>query len=277
MTYGDKNNPLRCSKLAHMVKCTARIYMLEAAADEDDAGGEAAQNGSLTHVGVAAFHKHRGKLLDRKAEAWEAIKNAAGMFPLAQTQEVRLFLTPYMDDPRNQERKIARNKDGVEGIEIEVAFTLPPHPFDKTKEPIYVTGRIDQIWDEGGTQPVSDLKTGKKTAWEMIHDHAIQLAAYVLGARQYGFVNAVPGRIIRNYSYRVRGCALPSPDGVFLALPFQFKHIEYILEPVRRTVAMIRNGYVDVSPGPHCTFCEHGGLANCIPKLEQLTTKPKKS
>lgn len=275
MIFADKDNPIRCSKLGHIVKCTARVYMLGIITDDEEGqGGEAAQTGSMVHEGVAAFHRCKGKLLERKAEAWEAMKLAASKFPLAQPEEARLFLTPYMDDPRNINATIARNKDGVEALELEVAFTLPPHPFDKTKKPIYVTGHIDQIRQEGSSkQSVDDLKTGKKTGWEMIHDHAIQLAAYTFAARQHGFPNAVPGRIIRNYAYRVRGCSLPSPDGVFWAMPFKWDDIDFILEPVRRTIAMIRNGYIDTTPGPHCTFCEHGGLVGCIPKLRKLTSE----
>lgn len=264
--FAGKQNPIRCSKLAHIAKCSARIYMLMLTGDEDDEGGPAAQTGSLTHAGVAAFHDNKSRLLSvRKGAAWEAIANAAPKFPLAEQDEVRLFITPYMDDPRNINAVIL-------AVEQKVEFTLPPHDLDPTGELIYVEGTLDQIrkWPNRPKPCIDDLKTGKKTGWEMIHDYATQIAAYTHAARQCGFPDVEPGHVIRNYAYRVRGAAKPSPDGVFWAMPFKWNDVSDLLETVRLGVALIRMGIYNFNPGPHCTFCEFGGLTGCKDKQRKL-------
>lgn len=261
--YAGKTRPIRCSKLASIPKCGARVYMLEVINNDDDTAGPSAHTGSLTHEGVAAFHKERGTLKTRKDAAWQAIADTAKKFPLAEANEVRLFLTPYMDDPRNIEAKLL-------AVEMQVEFTLEPHPIDSTGELIYVQGTLDQIREVNGVPRIYDLKTGKKTGWEMLHDYAIQIAAYTHGARQCGFPKTEPGSIIRNYAYRVRGCALPSPDGVFWALPFKIEAVPLLLENVRLHVGLQRNGEIQFNPGPHCTYCEFGGLAGCVSKWNEL-------
>lgn len=264
MIFAGKGNPIRCSKLASIAKCTARIYIIAMLDNEDDEGGPAAQTGSLTHAGVAAFHKTQGKLSYRKEAAWQAIKDHAAKFPQAETNDVRLFITPYMEDPRNVDAQILF-------CEQQVEFDLPPHEIDPTKERIYVEGTLDQLRVVNGVPLVDDLKTGKKTGWEMVHDYAAQIAAYTYGARQFLKVpNAQPGRIIRNYGYRVRGLQSNQPDGVFFAMPFQWDGVELILENIRMHVALIRMGQIQFNPGPHCTYCELGGLSGCIPKWNEL-------
>lgn len=269
--FADRTNPVRCSKLASICKCSARIYMLGLDHnDDDELGGPAAQTGSLTHKGAEAFHKTQDKPLDyRKGAAWDAIQQHASTFPAADIDEVRLFITPYMDDPRN----INANCVKVEwSMENETAFFLPPHELDPYQAPIWVRGTIDQIRLVNGIPYIYDIKTGKKTVWEMLHDYAIQIAAYTYGARQNGFPNCEPGYLIRTMGYRSKAAAMemPTPNGVFLAAPFTGDKLDTILEGVRFHVAMIRIGHIQVSPGPHCTFCEHGGLTNCVPKLETL-------
>lgn len=262
--FAGPENPIRCSKLAAICKCSARLYMLNIS-DEDELGGPPAQTGSLTHEGVAEFHRQQGKSLDfRKGAAWEAIQKAAEKFPLADADEVRLLLTPYMNDPRNINANCLK-------VEWEIDFTLPPHELDDYRTPIYVTGHIDQVRMGANNLPrVDDYKTGKKTGWEMIHDYAIQLAAYTYGAREKGFPLAEPGYIIRGMGYRTRTVLSTSPDGVFFAAPFGSESLTSILESVRLHVAIVRKGYVTLGPGPHCTYCEHGGLTNCAPKLNSL-------
>ena len=84
--FADNDNPIRCSKLADIVKCSMRVFMLGFNA-EDDEGPEAAQTGSLTHVGVAEFHRQVKQTLNiRKGAALEAIKNAAPTFPASRSK-----------------------------------------------------------------------------------------------------------------------------------------------------------------------------------------------
>lgn len=239
--------------------------MIHLAEVEDDEGGVAAQTGSVTHAGIAAYHQEKGRLAIRKEAAWNAIAQAAAQFPLADKDEVRLFITPYMDDPRNYNAEML-------AVEMPVEFTLPPHPLDPTGTDIYVQGTLDQIRKMPGFRNplVCDYKSGKKTGWEMLHDYATQIAAYTHGARQMGFPTVEPGYIIRGYGYRVRGAAHPSPDGVFWASPFKLVDVPDILETVQLGVALIRLGYYNFNPGPHCTFCEFGGLTGCRETQQKL-------
>jgi hypothetical protein len=257
-----KEFPLRCSKLDEVVKCAMRIRML--APYEDDEGGAAAQNGSLIHVGAAAFHKEASSLHHKKKAAWDAIAAHAAKFPLHEEAEVRLGITPYMDDPRNIEAEFELI-NGDPAIEVAVQFQLPPHPLDTTEQPIYVTGTMDQLRREKGMKRVWDIKSGKKTGWEMLHLHAIQISAYTHGARTFlNIGDCEPGGFIRTMGYRTRAAAgVSSPDGVFFNCPYDYNFGMILLENVRLNVALYRMGYIEFGPGPHCTYCEHGGLGGC--------------
>lgn len=233
--------------------------MLELADDMNDEGGAPAQTGSAVHAGVAEFHRMYGdSLFNRKKGAWDAIAKAMPKFPLADETEVRLFITPYMDDPRNIDADCIL-------IEQQVEFTLEPHPTDPTGEKIYVEGTLDQVRRERNLAKVWDLKTGRKTGWELIHDHAIQLAAYTVGANQLGLKEEIhPGGIIRAAGYRTRDKSRVAPDGVFWDCGYTLLDIPLILETVTLQVAFIRSGHAVFGTGPHCTYCEFGGLVGCI-------------
>lgn len=266
---GDSTSPLRCSKLAALVKCSMRIHLLSLNDNEDDEGGTPAQTGSLTHAGVAEFHKTQGKTLDfRRKAAWDAIAANRAKFPLADGDEVRLFITPYMEDPRNIHAECV-------AVEERVDFTLPPHPCDESKQLIYVQGTYDQIRMSNNVPIVYDLKTGKKTGVEMLADYAVQLAAYAYGAaQQERFKGVTKAYVIRNYSYRARSAVMPSPQGVFWSAPFDSREqIELILENVRMHVGLYRNGEINFGPGPHCTYCEFGGLVGCLQEYQSKHLK----
>lgn len=299
MLGSSPDNPLRCSKLGEIAKCTMRLYLLSQLPDfVDEEGGEAAQTGSLTHEGVAAFHKTQNKSLEeRKRAAWEAINAARKKFPLADENETRLFITPYMDDARNI------NANCI-AVEEEIHFTLSPHEIDESQLPIYVKGTLDQLRLINGQAYVYDLKTGKRSGWEMIHDYAIQMAAYTYGVREIGhgkgqiiidgkkatpdisitnhpsfpnikthwnlWQNAKPGKIIRNHGYRTRTKTGTSPDGVFWELPFTIKELSDMLDGVRLAVALYRNGFVNYGPGGWCSWCEFGGLTGCTQRYNEL-------
>lgn len=268
--FADKNHPLRCSQLASIPRCSGRIWLLDYLDCRDSEGGEAAQNGSLTHCGVAEFHKTEGRLDTRVKAAWDAIAANRAKFPLADTNEVKLFLTPYVADPRNIDAVFARMPDGKLAVEQQVDFSLAPHELDPTGLPIYIQGTFDQVrLTERGIPYVCDLKTGKISGLQMIHDYSVQLAAYTYGARQI-WVNAIPGKIIRAHGYRVRDAVLPSPNGVFWTLPFDYSDIDILLENVRLHVALVRMGNVQFNPGPHCTYCEFGGLTGCLPRIKSI-------
>lgn len=244
--------------------------MLEYLESEDSEGGESAQTGSLVHAGVAEFHKTEGRLDARQKAAWEAIAANRAKFPLADETEVRLFLTPYINDPRNISAVMARMPNGELAVEQQVDFTLDPHELDPTKGLIYIQGTFDQVrMSAFGTPQLHDLKCGKPSGYQMIHDYAVQIAAYTYGCLKF-WPNAAPGKIIRCYGYRQRDAILPSPDGVFWGMPFDRKALDILLDNVRLHVALVRMGDVQLNPGPHCTFCEFGGLNGCVPRLQMI-------
>lgn len=273
--FAGRDNPIRCSRLSSIPRCSGRIWILEYLETEDSEGGEAAQTGSLVHAGVHGFHKEKGGLNARVEAAWNAIAANRAKFPLADETEVRLFITPYMNDPRNINAVFAVMPNGEPALEQKVEFTLTPHQLDPTNELIYINGSFDQVrLSPLGTPLVHDLKCSRKTAWELIHNHAIQIAAYTLGAKRF-WPNTQPGKIIQAYGYRARGAALPSPDGVFLSMPFGDSDIDILMDNIRLHTALVRMGDIQLNPGPHCSFCEIGGVTNCIPKLRAILNGAK--
>ncbi|AMV28825.1 PD-(D/E)XK nuclease superfamily protein [Gemmata sp. SH-PL17] len=252
---GSADKPLRPSALAWLIKCPVKVVLM---LDELDEGGPAAQTGSMVHAGVEAFHAEPDAT-KRVAAAVAAMHGAAGKFPLADPTEARLYLEPYLLDPRNENAAVV-------ALEHKVALVLPPHDLDPTGLPIHIRGTLDQIRDENGRLLVCDLKTGQTTGWQMIHDYAYQQAAYVLAARASGFPAAEPGYLIRAYGYRARGAKLPSPDGVQWWLPLDVAACVALMDRVRLQIALIRRGEIDYGPGTHCTFCPLKGLDSCVPK-----------
>lgn len=257
--FGTAEHPLRPSALAWLVRCPVQAVL--AMYDEIDEGGPAAQTGSLVHAAVAAFHLENDHALKIGA-AVAAMQQQAAAFPLADPTEARLYLEPYLADPRNAHAKTV-------AVEHRVRLELDPHPLDPTGAPVVVRGTLDQIREEGGRLLVCDLKTGQTSGWAMLHDYALQQAAYTLAARESGFPGAEPGYLIRNYGYRARGAKLPSPDGVFWWLPFDADGARQLLDRVRLQVALVRRGEIDFGPGPHCTFCGQKGLDSCVPKANR--------
>lgn len=271
-TIGTEDRPLRPSALAWFVKCPVKVVLDMWECDDD--AGPAAQTGSLVHAGVEAFHLERDAS-KKVAAAVAAMQRAAGEFPLADPTEARLYIDPYLCDPRNQNAAFATDRDGRPAVECKVRLELPPHDLDPTGRPIVVRGTLDQIRRENGRDVVCDLKTGQTSGWAMLHDYALQQAAYVLAARASGFPNAEPGYLIRCYGYRARGAKLPSPDGVQWWLPFDVKGCVALMDRVRLQVALVRRGEIDYGPGPHCTFCPQKGLDGCIPAAnKKLFTLP---
>jgi hypothetical protein len=70
--------------------------------------------------------------------------------------------------------------------------------------------------------------------------------------------------------YRTKEDKGSSPDGVFWSMPYTWKHVEILLEDVRLQVALMRNGDVQFRPGPHCTYCEFGGLSGCLAQYQKI-------
>jgi RecB family exonuclease len=220
-------------------------------------GSAAAQTGSMTHVGIQAWHEHAQDM----EKALRAIQAAAPRFPLAELPEAERNLQLYAQDPRNQTAKIIT-------IEQPVTMSLP----DPTSGSV-IRGMIDQIREEAdGVWRVYDVKTGgeKKSAADMISEASLQVAAYAVAATVQFGRPVEPGCIIWTRGYRRRGVnAAASPPGVFLPLGFSLAQAEALLDGVRQLVAAVRRGEPSFGPGSWCNFCPAGGLRNCL-RLYQL-------
>mgnify|MGYP005844137349 CR=1 FL=1 len=263
---GDSpENPIRCSQISDFAKCTMRIYLVsELLEGIESVGGVAAQTGSLTHVGVAEFHRLQAQSVDqRRKAAWDAIAASRHLFPQADLDETRLFLTPYMNDPRNINAVCV-------SVEETFNFTLEPHDRDESRRLIYLQGTVDQIRNVNGSLFVYDLKTGKPSGWDMIHQYAYQFAGYVFAANSK-YQNVEPGAIIRNYGYRARSANGESPDGIFWHMPFNRAQCSDLLDTFRLAVAMVRNGEINFGPGNWCSYCEFQGLQGCMGRYQNLT------
>ena len=257
--FGTEACPLRPSALAWLIKCPVKV-MLDF--DTEDNGGPAAQTGSMVHAGIEAFHIEKDDA-KRVAAAACIAASAAAEFPLADPNEAKLYITPYMLDPRNAAAEVV-------AIEMKVKLILQPHAKDPTGQPIVINGKLDQIRRENGTLSVWDYKTGDKlTGWQMLHSYSYQQAAYTLAARASGFPDCQPGGLIRGYGYRHRGAKLPAADGVFWHNPFDLRGAELLLDRVRLQVALIRSGEIDFGAGTHCSYCPQKGLDQCVPAADR--------
>ena len=258
--FGTEEYFLRPSQLKKLVHCNM-LALLEATEDVVDAGGAAAQIGSVTHEAVAAFHKETNR--NEKVEAgFAALLQALPKFPLADANEAKLYFTHYSADPRNLNAEL-------HAIEHPVKLTLPPHRSDPTGQDIIIRGTLDQIRVWENRLVVMDYKTGSKsTVFQMLNEYCYQLAAYYLAARESGFpVDAA--FLIRGYTYRERSALLPSPSGVFIEMPLTEKRCYILLERVQAEVARIRSGEAQFGVGANCQWCPMGGYQNCIDKAGQ--------
>lgn len=247
--FGSSAHPLRASGLGKLIQCPLRAVLMYLS-EYSDTSGKAADTGSLVHAGAEAFHRTKSL-----PAALKAMRDAQGRFPSGDIKDAALSLTPYCNDPRNAQAEVTH-------VELNVRFTLGD---------IHVTGTLDQIRRGPDGLELWDIKTGERfDAWEMSHEHAIQLAAYCVGASQLLGTTVHPGGIIRTRGYRVRGAELPSPNGVFVSAPFRVGDCDSLLRQVRYTVAAIRRGDVGLNPGSHCMWCPAKSIAECVPKLVQL-------
>lgn len=248
--------PLRPSKLDILGRCS-----MQAIFDEIDTSNMAADTGSAVHAMAHAFHQ-TPQGAQQIVEAMRALDAALVKFPFADRHEAELHFTPYSLDPRNSFAVIVAS-------EIPVTVRIPPHRIDHTKRDIIINGTLDQIREENGVLNVVDIKTGKPSGYEMVHNYAYQQAAYLLGAKQAGY-NVRGAFLLRTWGYRARNAELPSPAGVFWAMPYLIDDIGILMSKIALNVALIRAGEIDFGPGAHCTYCPHGGLHGCIPKAKEL-------
>lgn len=193
-----------------------------------------------------------------------------GPFPQADFEQAEKYLAAYTADPRNAPEEVL-------AVEVKVQCSLPPHPYDPTGKPVYLSGTLDQI-RKGPS--VWDYKTGEYQGPEMLSHFLPQLAGYALaGASIYPGLSA--GGIIRGRGYhrrRIKGQApidpADAPPGIFFEAGMNQETCEVILAYVRFVVAGIRRGEVLLGPGDYCVRqCPFGGVGSCEPLARGLSLK----
>lgn len=264
--FGTAAKPLRPSQLNYLVLCHWRALAKELEMLHDESG-KAADTGSAVHFAVAAFHKKAG---DEVAK----MRSAVAAFPLADLDEAERIYGRYVADPRNRDAEVV-------AVEQEVVVSLDAKFLDT--EPIVIAGTLDQLrWNAADRRyEVWDIKTGNRDPLYFQNVYALQMAAYVMAARNvsggspYDMSSGlpfdadgpiVPGGYIRTKGYFTRGAELPSPHGVFV--PAGIGDPDSLLDAVRWAVCAIRSGYVVATPGDHCGTCSFAGNEFCLPKLQ---------
>lgn len=255
--FGTANYPLRVSSLPMVLKCPARVAMQMIEAPERSSS-PAADTGSMAHFAISLYHT--GKGADDAVKEMKAAKSLH--FPLADEDEAEKFFRSYARDPRNA-------PEAVENAELQIRFSLPPHPLDPTGEPIWFQGTTDQVRRASEeTVEVWDYKTGKDEGVVLLHEHLLQLAGYSRGVENTLGQRVVDSGIIRARGYHRRGVDPPEaqPHGVFFHSCLDSVQIDTLLFRVRAIVAGVRRGEPLFGPGPYCNHCPYEGTSVCIPK-----------
>lgn len=240
-TFANSANPLRCSSLVNLVQCSKSV-ILRAMINEEN---EAAQTGSLIHLGINVYHKERkNELL-----ALTAMAVAQAQFPLSNGAKAKKHFEQYTRRERKEWGEIIL-------CEEKVRFQIPPATYDPTQEEIYVEGTLDQLRKVSDGLLLVDVKTGSKRAAEMIHYYAMQIVAY-----QYAAQQMYPGELVKAAILRTADFIYGGP--VLHFVPWEPHQTAAILETVRHEVAQVRAGRVVLRPGGHCQYCPARGIGNC--------------
>lgn len=213
----------------------------------DGESGEAADTGSAVHRGVEAMLKDRKEV----ATCIQIMEAERHQYPLANLQEAAgLFL------------KIAANPPQGEVVlcEQEIRFEIACDETDKTGQAIVVEGTVDLVMRYGGILKMWDTKTSVRQPVDILRETMHQAACYCIGAS-----------ILLNEQVNPGGIIMPRQNHMHIPFTWKFQDIEYILAPLRRTVAAIRNGAVDfVAGADNCKWCHAGGPDLCIPKKRRM-------
>lgn len=250
--FGSEDSPIRCSQIPRLLQCPLRQVMLYLN-ESDGSVGQAADTGSAVHRAIHAWHDGANE-----TEAIEIMRKELAKYPQANLDTAAEMFSWYADDTRNSEADLFASETRCE-------FTLPCSERDETKSPIYVQGTFDQIREEQGELAIWDVKTGVPSGTDMVVDHALQIAAYAIGATAHFKRVVQPGGIIRIRDYETK-----SRKKVFWPMGFRLEHCAVMLDSVREIVAMIRSGNVFPIVNHGCFMCEFRNVTNCIDRLIQL-------
>lgn len=223
-------------------------------APSEGESGEAADTGSACHAAVATFHRKKGV-----AEALQIMREKLKEYPRADLQDAANMFLAYSSDPRNATADVVL-------VEQPIAFSIQASDQDPTGAPIEVIGTLDQVRRENGRLKLWDTKTSKKDPNELLLMHRMQGAAYCVGATVLLGEPVHPGGIICPRKYK-SGSVATSP--VFWHFPWSLEDTQYILEPLRDTVANIRAGRVTHVANSDCTWCAARTPDLCLPQLKK--------
>jgi hypothetical protein len=246
--FGTAECPLRCSLLPLLIRCPMSVALRMAA--ESDAGSEAAHTGSAVHAAANAYHT----IASGNARlAIGIMRELLPQYPLADLDAAEQHFLRYAGDPRNREAEIILS-------EAKVQISLPCAEEDQTGEAIVINGTLDQVRREGSVLTLWDIKTGKRLQGDsMLTEHALQLAAYQIGATQLLGERVQSVGIIRTQDYLSR-----TPGPVFWHAAWSYRHALMMLDSIRRIVASIRGRGPWVGPGEDCRWCPGGGVPSCL-------------
>lgn len=235
---------------------------------DSDSSGKAADTGSAVHAAAQAFHTFSQKDVEA---ALQAMRARGLEYPLADFQDAEDQFRAYCEDPRNA-------RADVKLIEEKIAFEIPPHKLDTTKEAIHVVGTLDQLRVVDNRLSIYDIKTSTIDGWQLLQNHAFQIAAYSYGAELKLGEPVHPGALIRTRTYlqktmqdggkRVK--CLPAsqcPPGVFWNFAWGRKERDAMLSLLAFVVSRVRQGEVAPRPGEMCKWCFLGGVEGCLPLL----------
>lgn len=257
-------NPLHASGLVSVLRCPWRVVS-KFYFEPHDEGGPAAQTGSAMHVAAHAFHAQGGDA----ASGLEAMSAVAAKFPQADMSDAASLFLAYAADPRNRDAKILMREEPV-------SFTIQPDESDPTQQPILVVGTLDQVREENGVAKVYDIKTSTRDGTTLLAEHAIQVAAYCIGASIKLNRRVDPGALICPRKYLTAGRdPRNSPPGVFFHFAWDYDDIELLLLGVRKNVAAIRSGDYWHFAGDWCRWCHMRSPDLCVPELQKLRRLPR--
>jgi hypothetical protein len=186
------------------------------------------------------------------------MREALSLYPRADLDKAEEQFRLYAADPRNAGANVVL-------CEAKVQIEISPAEDDPTQAPIIVMGTLDQVREENGRLTIWDIKTGSPDGLDMLRNHALQLAAYQIGAGQKLDCIVHHAGIIRTKDY------LKTRTGpVFWHAPWAHQQANTMLESVRNIVSSVRRGNIWLGPGDQCRYCAGNDVWNCEPKLQQL-------
>lgn len=260
-TFASKETPLHASAIPELIKCALRPAMIHLF-PSDYESSEAADTGSLTHVGVADWHRNKDIVA-----AIQAMTGAQSRFPQGSLAEATAMFYLYSQDERNAQAEIAKDKEGRLLLEYPLSAVLQAAESDPTKAPIYIVGTLDQVRVVNGRKRVFDLKTSKRPAYEQSDMYVYQIATYSFMV-SVALGEPVPmGGLIMPRHYK----SDPANLQAHVEFSHKFSDVLTFVNGVRFAVAHVRAGHVHPAPGPHCRYCPFGPTSNCAPMLRAIS------